>query len=294
MLSKYALCTIVCLYCSPLIWAQNQHKDSLFALQKDKQLVLTHTVQKDESVYALAAYYSVPSVVLSQSNDLSFYDQLAPGRLLYIPLGNYNFTQASAPKQWKALYYPLNSPQMSYAQLAEQLHMDESVLQSLNQGLAKNPVLIGWVHIQAPETVPAQLSMDKQLLSGTIQATKPVSVKKAKDTVQKVPPSDLELIYNYQTSDGKFVDSLEGTVVFFKPQTAVSSQLLFGFSNDLARGRVVKVVNPSNRQFVFVKIIANLPSTKQYLNAKLGIDGRAMSILGIRDTKLWCTMYLKY
>ena len=285
MLRKFAFCILLCMYCGPQLWAQQQ--DSLFAFTQNNRLVLQHTVQKDETLYTIAAYYSVPAVVLSQFNDISFYDPLAIGRVLNIPLGNYNYSQVAVP-QWKAVYYHLH-PQTSDA--AAQIPIETTVLQSLNPKWPSSTVLLGWVHMQAPTVV--QASATKNTMSVPAVLDKKVTVQKAKDSVKK-PLSTLELIYNYQTSDGKFVDSLEGTVVFFKPQSLVSSEMLFAFSNDLAKGRVVKVLNPSNRKYVFVKIIANLPSTKQYLNAKLGIDGRAMSILGIRDTKLWCNMYLKY
>lgn len=287
MLRKYAFSILLSMYCGSLLCAQQQ--DSLFAFTQNNRLVLHHTVQKDETLYTIATYYSVPAVVLSQFNDVSFYDPLATGRVLNIPLGNYNFSQV-APAQWKPLYYSI-PPQASYADVAAQVQIDASVLQTINQNQLKHPVLLGWVHIVAPIVV--QASAAKKPLSTAPVVDKRVSVQKAKDSLKK-PLSTFELVYNYQTSDGKFVDSLEGTVVFYKPQSAVLSEMLYAFSNDLARGRVVKVVNPSNHKFVFVKIIANLPSTKQYLNAKLGVDGRAMSILGIRDTKLWCSLYLKY
>lgn len=292
MLNKFLSSTIIFLFCSPFVWAQNQLKDSLFVLHKNNELLLTHTVQKDETVYTIASCYSVPSVVLSRQNDLSFYDQLAQGRVLHIPLGNYNFSQTRVDDLWKPVYFVLDNAPSTFTQLAQKLQLDEASLQNANHGLVQNPLLIGWVHIQMPQSPLEKPSIENNSISGAMLGVKQ-GVKKMKDTV-KMPPSELELIYNYQTSDGKFVDSLEGTVVFYKPQTSVSSQLLFGFSNDLAKGRVVKVINPSNRKFVFIKIIANLPNTKQYLNAKLGIDGRAMPILGIREPKLWCTMHLKY
>lgn len=83
-------------------------------------------------------------------------------------------------------------------------------------------------------------------------------------------------------------------VVFFKPQTTVNNKLLYAFSNDIGRGRVIKVVNPTNQKFVFAKIIGPLPATKQYINAKIGLDGRARAELETREVKLWCDFFFKY
>lgn len=273
-------------------------KDTLFAEIKDGRLMAIHTVKKNENLYSIAQQYTVPALVLSQNNDVSFYESLAPDRKLWIPLGRYNYlkTKPEDTNTYKALYVKLRGNE-TYPMLAASIEVSEEIIRNWNQGLAlsalpHNVVFMGWALCQSS---PASTSNEQALLTNpkTPIAAPVLRTSAKKDTV-KGPPSELELVYKYQTSNGQFVDSLDGMVVFFKPQTTVNQKLLYAFSNEIAKGRVVKIVNPSNNKFVYAKIIGNLPATKQYLNAKIGLDGRARTELDTREIKLWCTFFLKY
>lgn len=289
----------ILLFFAVQVFAKKGEKDSLYVVIKDGRLMGLHEIQKDENLYSIAQQYTVPALVLSQSNDISFYETLEPGKKLFIPMGNYNFLKSkpSEPNTYKSLYYNLKGNE-TYQSLAASIDLSEDLLRSWNEGkdlssIPKGMIMMGWILYQSPDA-PKANDIDQSpigiVTSASLASTAPVVQK---DTV-KGPPSELELVYNYQTSNGQYVDSLDGTVVFFKPQTTVNNQLLYAFSNEIAKGRVLKVVNPSNGKFVYAKIIGNLPSTKQYLKAKIGLDGRARAELETREIKLWCTIFLKY
>jgi LysM repeat protein len=274
--------------------AQTGKADSLFAVLHNGRAMVVHRVKENENLYSIAQKYSVPALVLSQNNDVSFYEKLAPGRSLMIPLGNYNYLQAG-DLHTKSIYYTIRAGD-TYAAIADNFDIKEQSLRDWNNNteLTKlNIIKAGWVLYagEEPKKSNVIVTSDHTTNPGSaLVTTKPVI---AKDTV-KERPSDLELVYNYQTSDGTFYDSLSGMVVFFKPQSTVSNKLLYAFSNDIGRGRVIKVTNPSNKKFVFAKIIGPLPATKQYINAKIGLDGRARELLETREVKLWCDFYFKY
>ncbi|MDI9319431.1 MAG: LysM peptidoglycan-binding domain-containing protein [Phycisphaerales bacterium] len=277
--------------------AQNVEKDSLFVGVKDQRVMLLHFVKKEETLYSIALKYAVPAIVLSQNNDVSFYEKLEVGRKLFIPLGNYNYFKTKPDKQSRALYYKVSANDR-YEQLAKYMDLPESVLRTLNlnkelNSLTSSIALVGWIAFQEDEaTNMATAKANLGIVSATDSKTNTISPIVKKDSVS-VPPSELEIKYNYQTSNGTNVLSWEGMVTFFKPQTNINSKLLFAFSNDIPIGRIVKIENPSNKNFVFAKIIGNLPNTKQYTNAKIGLDGRARLLLATREIKLWCNYYYR-
>jgi LysM repeat protein len=291
-MSKQFMITLLFLLYSFGVKAQN---DSLFISIKGGKASVVHLVQKEENLYTIAQQYNVPALVLSQSNDVSFYERLEPKRKLLIPLGIYNYVKTKPTKAHtaKSLYYQV-LPTDHYYSLAAALGTSEDFLKSLNNNLGPHQLpnsilLAGWVLYQAPDA-PAQ----NEGTANSIAKVASVTTALIKKDTLKLPPSELEKQFNYQTSNGQFVDSANGMVVFFKPQTAIDNKLLFAFSNEFAKGRVLKVVNPSNGKFVFAKVIGALPSTKQYLNAKIGLDGRARAELETREIKLWCDFFMKY
>jgi hypothetical protein len=298
-MTKYCKIVLMLLLSSKQIFAQKDAKDSVFVAIRDGRVMAIHEVKKDENLYTIAQQYTVPAVVLSQNNDVSFYETLEPKRKLYIPMGTYNFlkTKPVDSKSSKPLYFKYQAKE-SYSLLSSGLGVPEEMLLGWNNGIeiSKLPngiVAMGWILYQSPEAPQANdAGINPIGVAPTAQLAPSATVIK-KDTV-KGPPSELELQFNYQTSNGQFLDSLDGMVVFFKPQTTINSKLMYAFSNDIAKGRVIKVVNPSNGKFVYAKIIGSLPTTKQYLNAKIGLDGRARTELETREIKLWCSFFLKY
>ncbi|MBL7710917.1 MAG: LysM peptidoglycan-binding domain-containing protein [Chitinophagaceae bacterium] len=273
--------------------AQGGNSDSLFAVLHQGRAMVMHTVRENENLYSIAQKYSVPALVLSQNNDVSFYEKLVPGRLLMIPLGNYNYQQ-TGDEHTKRIYYRLQKGD-TYLSVADIFDIKEQSLRQWNNdaGLAgHHAIAAGWI-AYTDDAPKSKVVVTEERTAGTGSPVAPKAAPAKEDTA-KPKPSDLELIYNYQTTNGTFFDSLSGMVVFFKPQTTVNSKLLYAFSNDIGRGRVIKVVNPSNQKFVFAKVIGPLPATKQYINAKIGLDGRARAALETREVKLWCDFFFKY
>jgi LysM repeat protein len=281
------------------IFSQSQIVDSVFVELREGKAMAIHEVKNEETLYSIAQQYSVPAVVLSQNNDISFYEKLEPKRKLLIPLGRYNYYVSNQPLNTKPLYCRVRAKD-SYIAFSKHLGVSESDLRSLNNGLdlsqlPKSLIQLVWLQYQSTDSPPKKDEVKKETTSTLTNITKPkTDTLIAQEDTAWGAPSDFENQYKHQTSNGQYLDSLEGMVVFFKPQTSVNERMLYAFSNDIARGRVLKVVNPSNKRYVFAKIIGRIPSTRQYLNAKIGLDGRAREMLDTREVKLWCTFYLKY
>jgi LysM repeat protein len=277
-----------------------QNKDSLFTTAKDERLFIKYPVRKGETVFSIAQCYSVPAVVLAQSNDMSFQDKIEPPTVLLIPLGNYNFikSEPSVLSTARPLFYKVK-PNDKLSELSQYSSLDEAELIVLNNIQQTNlPVgcilKMGWVQYQPDNTIGLRKSVPETGTGSNRSSVVPATLSntaahpEVKDTTKEL--SMLEQIFVYQTSNGQSLITQSGMVVFFKSQSKVSNQLLFSFSDDIPKGKVVKVSNPSNGKFVFVKVLGPMPKTKQYHNAKIGIDDRAERELGINDSKLWCDL----
>ncbi|MCC6187318.1 MAG: hypothetical protein IT256_09220, partial [Chitinophagaceae bacterium] len=211
-----------------------------------------------------------------------------------VPIGTYNYALSKGNKH-KPLIYTA-SPSDNYSLIAQALGIGIADLMALNKDqamaqLANNKVMLGYIQYNFVAPVAAT-KPDTQIAAAAAVAT--IAADTASELLSVGAPSEFENAYKYQTNNETTVDSLEGMVVFFKPQTAVNDQMLYAFSNDLAKGRILKVYNPSNKRYVLTKVIGKLPNTKQYLNAKIGLDGRAREMLETREIKLWCSFYFKY
>jgi LysM repeat protein len=273
-----------------------QKPDSLWLMMKDERAYIQHEVRKNQTLFTVAQQYNVPAIVLAQNNDLSFHETVAPGKTLLIPLGNYNLLRNEpAPGSRSAALYYRAMASDEWGSLSSKIDLPPQLLRDLNPGqLYTGRVLhCGWVQYDAvPGSSGIIVTETKPAGSAVVTTVSPLKLAPKKDTVRH-PLSEHELMYNYQTSDETERDSLSGMVVFFQSQTTVSEGRLYAFCNDVPKGRVVKIVNPSNGKFAFARVLGPIPSTKQYHNAKIGVDNRAKRELGIRDDKLWCQLYFK-
>jgi hypothetical protein len=256
---------------------------------------IEHIVSAKEDIYSIASIYNVPTIVLCQHNNITINDTLNPKQKLLIPIGRYNFHKEEPSNVTYKQLYIKNGTKEKMAQVANALKFESFYYTIWNPRVDNNNntnLLSGWVTFK-PSNISNIKVSEIAPLSNQITSTQINSTNKFEDTsISK--PSELEMIYNYQTTNEAWKDSSSGMVVFFKPQTNMNNDMLFAFSNEIPKGKVVKIVNPTNKKFAFAKVIGSLPGTKQYMNARLGVDGRARAILETREVKLWCDYFLKY
>lgn len=288
---KYLL-ILLCVVTTHVANAQNPNE--LYVNINKGKAQAQYYVQKDDNLYSIAQLFSVPAILLSQDNDIPFYETLEVGRKIGIPIGNFNYSSISTSNQKQLIY--IAGLADNYDLIARATGISITDILSLNNNqpieqLSNNKVVLGWIQHNLPTPIPTKTETQ-------LPTSLPIATTTTKDSTDKIisigAPSEFENAYKYQTNNETYLDSLEGMVVFFKPQTSVNEKMLYAFSNDLARGRILKVYNPSNHRFVLTKVIGKLPNTKQYLNAKIGLDGRAREMLETREVKLWCSFYFKY
>lgn len=294
LISNVLLCLIIL---QSSVFAQSTN-DSLFIQFKGNIAIVNHKIQPSETIYSIAEKYNAPPALIASNNGLALYDRLIPNTNLNIPIGAHNYVFIKSKSlSFRSLYYKcLNNDR--YVDIANKLGISDKLLLDWNKGLnnltiADKTILCGWILFQTVNNNITTLPKNKDGITHTQTTT----IKLNNEVVKKAtaaPKTEFEKIFNYQTQDGLYIDSTEGMVAFYKPQIKIKSDMLFAFSDEFAKGKVIKIANPSNGNFVYVKVIGPLPKTKQYINAKIGVDGRARETLNTREVKLWCNFYLKY
>lgn len=268
-------------------------QDSLFVVAKDGDWFLKHRVKNGETIQSIGAHYNMLPATLASANNLAAYDSLRSRKILYIPLTNQNMLKSPPPENsgYATIYYKtdeLDNLQrvsrhagVTQATLQVWNHMSDNVLKP------GTFLKVGWIQTTGKLNSHEAAENIKMAPINSIPPAPALPATTEKDTTKH---SLAELTFNYQTSDGQYINQISGSVVFFKSQSTLSDNVFYGFSNEIPKGKVVKVVNPGNGNYAFVKVLGNMPPTKMYHNAKLGVDSRAKELLEIAEDKYWCDL----
>jgi LysM repeat protein len=113
-----------------------------------------------------------------------------------------------------------------------------------------------------------------------------------KDPMALYDPSDslteAGRVYLQQTYLGQSVTEEKGPAAFY--DHSGPADVYFAFHNTAPRGKIIKVTNPGNGKYVFVKVLGPIPQTKLYHNCIIGLSGNAREALGVVGNKSWCTL----
>lgn len=269
-------------------------QDSLFVVSKDGDWFLKHQIKNGETIHSIGVYYNVLPAVLASVNNLAVYDSIRSRRSIYIPLNNQNMLKSPplATNSYATIFYKTDELD-NLQRISRHAGVTQATLQVWNNMrdnfLKPGTFLkVGWMQI--PEK-PNQRQTAEAIRMAPINGIPPAPALPPAAGKDSMKRSLAELTFNYQTSDGQYVSQISGSVVFFKSQSTLSDNIYYGFSNEIPKGKVVKVVNPGNGNYVFVKVLGNMPPTKMYHNAKLGVDSRAKELLEIAEDKYWCDLY---
>ncbi len=117
----------------------------------------------------------------------------------------------------------------------------------------------------------------------------------ASDTLTKADTATLTLsresvfseLYLAQTQGEKLVTSKKGAAGWFKSNVKPGSKKYYALCDNLPRGTIVKVVNPINNKFVYVKVLAPIPKQKENYNLIIKLSDAAMNDLGTNQPRFW-------
>ena len=282
-MQRYLVLILLLLVCPG---ANSQTTDTLFAIRKGNNWAIKYTVKPRESVHMLAQRFYLSDRTVETANEFEAGRKLLPDMQIEIPVTteNYYIYKSSIDNSnLRELYYHVGAKDdigiiSTYAGVTKAEMRKWNWLKG-NTLTVGQVLFIGWVRMLARDT----------LNPVSLLAYPSIRKSGAADTVkQQKIPGGLDTTFNRQTNNGMNVLTEKGTAVFFEKPG--KNNVYLAFHNATPRGTVIKVYNPGNGKFIYVKVIGPLPETKQYANSIIGICNSAKEALGVTDTKSWCEL----
>lgn len=97
--------------------------------------------------------------------------------------------------------------------------------------------------------------------------------------------------YEYQTINAGIVET-EGSAGVFKSTSGWSDKKYYCLYNQASQGTIIKVTNPANEKYVYVKVLDLIPDIRQNSGLTLIVSNAAADELGVADGNFDCI--LKY
>ncbi len=276
----------------------NAKPDSLFTIEIDSQKYILHQVEKGESLFALAIRYGTTVEQLLISNEQIVDTSLAIGQLLKVTVGLHpplNGRQKLIIRIPGAIYHEVDSMETIYG-ITKLYDIVQDSLMKWNH-LAGNaisigqPLIVGWQQVAdsikdsdtmiskdslaiLPQTDSFSVTIDTYFLSVT-----------AMDSIvqleQKV--TALGRLFDEQR-DSTFIEVNEkGAASWVRGNISFSSNNLFALHKHAPRGKIIKVINTMNDNFVYVKVIGKLPDIPAHKKSLLSLSYAAAKYLGVLD-----------
>ncbi len=92
------------------------------------------------------------------------------------------------------------------------------------------------------------------------------------------------------TGNQKQVATEKGAGAWFKSNIAANTQKFYALNNSAPRGTIIKVTNPLNGKFVYVKVLDQIPQVGGNANLIIKIGDAAMQALGISSARFFCEL----
>lgn len=102
--------------------------------------------------------------------------------------------------------------------------------------------------------------------------------------------SPFEASYKEQTDNGTKVTVQKGAGTWFKSNVAAGSGRFYALHATAGRGTIIKVINPVNGKFVYVKVLDTIPKLGNNYNIVIKVSDAAMQALGTQQARFWCEL----
>ena len=277
-------------------------QDSLWIKVSEEKPFITHKSSSNESLFTIAKIYSAPPAQLADVNNIALQQVVAAGKKVDIPVDSYNYIKENNVLKSKPLYYKVKKEDNLIA-ISRLFKVSQSVIQKWNGLLDTklNPgkiLKVGWVAYD-------KLSEPKPAVKNAKDASKPFQVRDSIRNAKELPitildskedsvavdekPSAYEILYDQQVMSMNITEE-SGAAVFYDLKMKAPKDVYYAFHNMANKGTILKITNPANGKFIFAKVIGTIPNLKDYHNALIGLSDNAASVLGARDTKMFCNI----
>lgn len=94
-------------------------------------------------------------------------------------------------------------------------------------------------------------------------------------------------LFQAQTQGNQLIENKRGAASWFKSNIKPGSTKYYALCDSLPRGTVVKVINPINQRFIYAKVLAPIPKSKENYNLIIKLSDAAKKDLKITEQRFW-------
>jgi len=316
------LFVIVLLSC---ISAFTQTTPLLVQLDNNSNPYLSHSIGPKENFYSIGRIYNTSPRVFAPYNGLELTSPLSIGQQLKIPLNEVNFWQTGTRKENETVVpvYHVVKQGESLTKISQLFKTDNASVKSwnnLNSDAVSvgSKVIIGFLKVDKTLSPLAAQGMNVRSEPTLVKQEPKVEVKKEEpkkqeplvvkkeEPVKQDPPKQevkkeepkMEVStvsysgngffrdeFNRQTNNGKRVNGNSGAGSVFKSTSGWSDGKYYVLMDNVEKGTIVMIKNPSNGKAVFAKVLGGVEETSPGSGLMFRLSNAAAAQLGISAEK---------
>lgn len=316
------LFVIVLLSC---ISAFTQTTPLLVQLDNNSNPYLSHSIGPKENFYSIGRIYNTSPRVFAPYNGLELTSPLSIGQQLKIPLNEVNFWQTGTRKENETVVpvYHVVKQGESLTKISQLFKTDNASVKSwnnLNSDAVSvgSKVIIGFLKVDKTLSPLAAQGMNVRSEPTLVKKEPKVEVKKEEpkkqeplvvkkeEPVKQDPPKQevkkeepkMEVStvsysgngffrdeFNRQTNNGKRVNGNSGAGSVFKSTSGWSDGKYYVLMDNVEKGTIVMIKNPSNGKAVFAKVLGGVEETSPGSGLMFRLSNAAAAQLGISAEK---------
>ena len=321
-MKRASLFVIVLLCCSS---AFTQTTPLLVQLDNNSNPYLSHNIGPKENFYSIGRIYNTSPRVFAPYNGLELTSPLSIGQQLKIPLNEVNFWQTGTRKENETVVpvYHVVKQGESLTKISQLFKTDNASVKSwnnLNSDAVSvgSKVIIGFLKVDKTLSPLAAQGMNVRSEPTFVKQEPKVEVKKEEpkkqepvvvkkeEPVKQDPPKQevkkeepkMEVStvsysgngffrdeFNRQTNNGKRVNGNSGAGSVFKSTSGWSDGKYYVLMDQVEKGTIVMIKNPSNGKAVFAKVLGGVEETSPGSGLMFRLSNAAASQLGISAEK---------
>lgn len=321
-MKRASLFVIVLLCCSS---AFTQTTPLLVQLDNNSNPYLSHNIGPKENFYSIGRIYNTSPRVFAPYNGLELTSPLSIGQQLKIPLNEVNFWQTGTRKENETVVpvYHVVKQGESLTKISQLFKTDNASVKSwnnLNSDAVSvgSKVIIGFLKVDKTLSPLAAQGMNVRSEPTLVKQEPKVEVKKEEpkkqepvvvkkeEPVKQDPPKQevkkeepkMEVStvsysgngffrdeFNRQTNNGKRVNGNSGAGSVFKSTSGWSDGKYYVLMDQVEKGTIVMIKNPSNGKAVFAKVLGGVEETSPGSGLMFRLSNAAASQLGISAEK---------
>lgn len=280
---------------------------------------LTHTVGAKENYYSIGRIYNISPRVFAPYNGLELTVPMSIGQRIKIPLNEVNFWQTGTRKENETVVpvYHVVKQGESLAKISQQFKTDNASVRSWNNlgsdaVSVGSKVIIGFLKVDKtlsplaaqgmnvrsePNIVKQEPKKQEPVVKKEVPKVEPPVVQKPVVEVKKEEPKMEVTTVNYsgngffrdefnrQTNNGKRVSGNSGAGSVFKSTSGWSDGKYYILMDNVEKGTIVLIKNPSNGKSIYAKVLSGVEETSPGSGLLFRISNAAASQLGISVEK---------